>query len=241
MHVLSKRCRKCEQVQPISEFGKDKRSPDGRAPRCRTCRSAYDKALRKRLSEDPDWVQRRREKERAKYAADPERGRERTRRWRSRHPERDAESAKRSREKQLAKDPDYFRRWARENAERHRANSRRSMRKWRRENPEAAKAAKARYRSRHPGRVKAIEREKTYSRRAKMTYSPELAEFMRELVTKPCAYCGATEKITVDHVVPLSRGGKHEQANLAPACFSCNSSKGARTLNEWPGPPSKSD
>lgn len=37
---------------------------------------------------------------------------------------------------------------------------------------------------------------------------------------------------TLDHLVPLSRGGTHEPANVATACLSCNSAKGNRGGNE---------
>lgn len=48
-----------------------------------------------------------------------------------------------------------------------------------------------------------------------------------------CAYCGATDKkLTTDHVTPLSRGGAHSTENVVPACGSCNSRKGKRTLSE---------
>jgi 5-methylcytosine-specific restriction endonuclease McrA len=47
-----------------------------------------------------------------------------------------------------------------------------------------------------------------------------------------CVYCGAPGT-TVDHVVPLARGGYEVESNLVPACGSCNSSKGARLLQEW--------
>lgn len=30
---------------------------------------------------------------------------------------------------------------------------------------------------------------------------------------------------TVDHIVPLSKGGKHERANCRTACYSCNAAK----------------
>lgn len=48
----------------------------------------------------------------------------------------------------------------------------------------------------------------------------------------PCVYCSATPT-SVDHVVPLSRGGTHWEGNLVPACKRCNSSKGTRLLTEW--------
>lgn len=50
-----------------------------------------------------------------------------------------------------------------------------------------------------------------------------------------CAYCGCTipeDKLTVDHVIPVSKGGTDKFANLALACFSCNHRK--RDLLEEP-------
>ncbi|MCC6481353.1 MAG: HNH endonuclease [Sphingomonadaceae bacterium] len=41
-----------------------------------------------------------------------------------------------------------------------------------------------------------------------------------------CAYCGRTDvKLTMDHVVPLAKGGAHALSNIVPACSHCNSSK----------------
>jgi 5-methylcytosine-specific restriction endonuclease McrA len=48
-----------------------------------------------------------------------------------------------------------------------------------------------------------------------------------------CAYCSVEDKLTVDHVVPISRGGLDAPDNVVPACKSCNSSKGAKLLTEW--------
>ncbi len=44
-----------------------------------------------------------------------------------------------------------------------------------------------------------------------------------------CQYCGATpgrDQLTVDHVVPRSRGGDHSWENLVTACKPCNHRKG---------------
>lgn len=48
-----------------------------------------------------------------------------------------------------------------------------------------------------------------------------------------CAYCDKEAKLTLDHVIPLSKGGKHSIDNVVPACLHCNSSKGARTPEQW--------
>lgn len=48
-----------------------------------------------------------------------------------------------------------------------------------------------------------------------------------------CAYCGRkSAHLTVDHVIPVSRGGKHTKNNVVPACKSCNCSKQAKTPEE---------
>lgn len=44
----------------------------------------------------------------------------------------------------------------------------------------------------------------------------------------PCHYCGAPKAGTVDHVIPVSRGGTNDASNLVPACGPCNYSKGGR-------------
>jgi 5-methylcytosine-specific restriction endonuclease McrA len=42
-----------------------------------------------------------------------------------------------------------------------------------------------------------------------------------------CQYCGSTEHpLTIDHVIPRSRGGKTEWTNVVAACVSCNRRKG---------------
>lgn len=48
-----------------------------------------------------------------------------------------------------------------------------------------------------------------------------------------CAYCGESKPLERDHVVPLSRGGRHALANILPACRQCNQSKKDKFLVEW--------
>jgi len=48
-----------------------------------------------------------------------------------------------------------------------------------------------------------------------------------------CQYCGTKEGVmTVDHVIPKTRGGKDDWTNLVCACVKCNNKKGNRTLKE---------
>ncbi len=50
-----------------------------------------------------------------------------------------------------------------------------------------------------------------------------------------CQYCHKTfptEKLTIDHVFPKSRGGKKTWTNLVASCKKCNQKKGCRTPSE---------
>ena len=52
-----------------------------------------------------------------------------------------------------------------------------------------------------------------------------------------CQYCGATRNLTLDHVLPRSRGGDSGWTNLLTACSRCNHKKGDRTPEEANMPP----
>lgn len=59
------------------------------------------------------------------------------------------------------------------------------------------------------------------------------AVMLRDAYT--CQYCGATpgrQLLTVDHVVPRSRGGAHDWSNLVTACTRCNQKKGSLLPDE---------
>lgn len=47
-----------------------------------------------------------------------------------------------------------------------------------------------------------------------------------------CAYCGFHKNLTIDHVIPRSRGGGNSWENLVTCCYRCNSKKGDRTPAE---------
>lgn len=42
--------------------------------------------------------------------------------------------------------------------------------------------------------------------------------------------------LEIDHVVPLFRGGEHDESNMVFACARCNGSKSYKLLSEWGGP-----
>ena len=48
-----------------------------------------------------------------------------------------------------------------------------------------------------------------------------------------CVYCGSTENLSVDHLIPRIKGGADTVENLVCSCKSCNSSKGKKDLMTW--------
>jgi 5-methylcytosine-specific restriction endonuclease McrA len=52
---------------------------------------------------------------------------------------------------------------------------------------------------------------------------------IKEFYCHCCAYCGKRpDKLTIDHVVPIVKGGHHTASNIVPACATCNHRKHAR-------------
>jgi len=58
----------------------------------------------------------------------------------------------------------------------------------------------------------------------------------RRLAKGVCQYCGrrtAPGELTMDHVVPISRGGKTSKGNVVPCCKECNNAKKQLLPIEW--------
>lgn len=155
---------------------------------------------------------------------DPEAHRAYQRTWaaqaHNRARKRETEKARRSR------DPDH---------------ARARLQLWRERNREHFNASAADYRARNAKRVReqkrCSEQKRRASRRTSTRHAPtaaELAELTAPGVT--CFYCESAPATSVDHFIPLARGGAHELSNLVGACQSCNSSKGAKLPDvEWKG------
>jgi 5-methylcytosine-specific restriction endonuclease McrA len=58
----------------------------------------------------------------------------------------------------------------------------------------------------------------------------------RRLAKGACHYCGrafAPRELTMDHIVPISRGGRTTKGNVVPCCKECNNAKKQLLAMEW--------
>jgi 5-methylcytosine-specific restriction protein A len=76
-----------------------------------------------------------------------------------------------------------------------------------------------------------VRREKARARELRAS-----AWWKRRLGRERCGYCGRptpSRELTMDHRVPLVRGGRSVRSNLVPACRTCNAAKKYLLPVEW--------
>jgi len=154
-------------------------------------------------------------------------------------------------QKKLEVDPDYFNResrerraknpekvraykneWRSNNLDTSRESARKSAQKSRLENPEKHLEYQRNYRIKNKEKSvinKQIRRIRVYKGGSFLIFDIEL----KRLYGMPCVYCGSKDNIEIDHVLPLSRGGRNSIGNMQPLCMTCNRSKGNKTMMEW--------
>ena len=91
---------------------------------------------------------------------------------------------------------------------------------WRKNNPEITKAQKQ------------TRRAKKYGNGGSYT-----AKEWRDLCDKygnKCLCCGKETKLTIDHVIPVTKGGTSYIENIQPLCFSCNRHKSTKIIDYRP-------
>lgn len=187
--MTEKRCGRCKESKPRTEFGSARNRPDGLYCYCRACaRVAAQADYRKHRDRALAYAKERRRL--PEVAA-------------SRH-----ERAKRdyweNRESHLA----HAKQWLLDNKDRRRAY----IKGWNAQNRAKVREYQERYK-----RLKRGATEHTLTTR---TWGLLQAVFRGK-----CVYCGDQPGREQDHVVPLSKGGRHSHDNVVPACRHCNATK----------------
>lgn len=241
--VFTKRCSKCGEIKPESEFAKGRHNKDGLQCWCRSCNTENK---RKHREEHPEAAA---EYRRRYREANREAIAESQRRHREKHPEVVLESKRKYREANREAILEGQRRYREANREALAEKERRR----RKEHPEISKEIQRKYRKEHP--VARAEYQRKYReahreyyaawmrcRRAREAgnggyYPMEHMEITWKVFGKECAYCGDTiGPFHLDHFVPIALGGPTTIENMVVTCARCNISKSAKPPQDWLAP-----
>lgn len=226
--MKTKRCNSCGNEKPFDAFYNDASKKDGHSSFCRDCRKKSSRAY---YADNKDTVKVQQKQYRASHKAqicaqkrrwrdaNLDYARSKSREWNRNHKERRYQTFVQWREKNRKHLRDY-------------------ARSWRDLNREAYISYQRAYRKQNPHIIlNAVNK-----RRAKIGKFADLTkhEWFNLMVQYEwrCFYCSRvlTDKTrTVDHIIPISRGGRHHMANLIPCCRDCNRKKNARIYPVWCG------
>jgi 5-methylcytosine-specific restriction endonuclease McrA len=109
-----------------------------------------------------------------------------------------------------------------------------SHREWYQQNRDKAIAATKRWSEANPERVALTSRLKKQRRRAAGVLTAAEWRLILALHGHRCLSCGSDGPLTIDHVIPVSKGGPNTAANVQPLCGPCNSSKATKTIDYRP-------
>lgn len=159
---------------------------------------------------------------------------ENCRAWRAKNKERVAELNRMFYQENRQKRLEYHRSYRQKNKD----YFKEAMKKFKRDNPSYHREQNRRWARAHPEKI----RLRTLARKARHrgnggTFTTHEWEFLKRHYNFTCLRCGLQEpeiKLTVDHIVPLSKGGRHSVENIQPLCRSCNSIKQAQTIDYRP-------
>lgn len=230
---MNKTCPRCKRELPIDAFCKNRSRKDGLAAYCRECNSVYFKELNK--SEKHKLVVAKWREENA------DRIREQNR-IRMRAYSKTENGRKYQREYQKSeKYKAWLKNYRKEDAqhEKHRLNNAKpeavAQRKAHQSTPEFKEKRRA-YRQSEKGKqaiATAAHNRRAIERGLPKSLTTKQWRLMLSMYDGRCAYCGSTDGIQQDHVVPVCRGGGTTFSNVVPACKTCNMSKKDKPLLKW--------
>lgn len=73
------------------------------------------------------------------------------------------------------------------------------------------------------------------NRKVKQSISNRIKKAVFERDKYRCQACDTHLNLSVDHIVPESKGGESVMSNFQTLCLNCNRSKGVKTMSEWQG------
>ena len=118
---------------------------------------------------------------------------------------------------------EYNRKYRENNPDKEREHTR----KWRENNPDKARESTRKWRERNPDRARAFANRRR-ARVAEVSVTTVTDREIERIYASPCAHAHLGDcdgPMHLDHIIPLSRGGRHAIGNLQPLCRFHNQSK----------------
>jgi len=157
------------------------------------------------------------------------------REWRKNNPERNRENARRYRKRNGAKYLERHARQMREYRERHPERAALSVKRSYAKNPEMVEAKERRFRYSERGKLNSRlrrQRRRALEKQAEGSFTTVEWLHVKRQQNNQCAHCRIVADLTIDHILPLNRGGSNYISNIQGLCLSCNSRKQDRLETE---------
>lgn len=168
------------------------------------------------------------------YHANKDSAREANRAWCAANREKRLEHRRKSYWK--TRDPEAIRARAKRKRLENPEINRRGTKAWREKNRDKMRALVSAWAKANPDKIQAGQATRRALKKstADGTVTAKAWAALKSAANNRCTYCGETfVRLTMDHVIPLSRGGTHTLSNIVPACSSCNSRKNTKLLAEF--------
>jgi len=207
-----KRCPKCGQGKPLSEFNKNRSRPDGLQTYCRPCQRASGAASDAKH----------RDGRRAYYRANRAQIIARATAWNRANIERRREIVNAYNTRNRPRAHAYY--------IAHRDTIKQHVQSWRETHRESYRKHRRDYRLRYPEKHAEKQRRRNARKRGSVFERVDYAAIL-ERDGSVCHICGrevASADMSFDHVIPLARGGSHTADNIKVAHMLCNVRKGVR-------------
>ena len=107
--------------------------------------------------------------------------------------------------------------------------------KWKNENKEKVNETQKKWVAANREKVLLHARNGDFRRRLRIVEAGKFSVTSKDLLrilSKPCYHCGLSSE-HIDHIIPLSRNGRHSIGNLAGMCAKCNMSKRSKFYAEF--------
>lgn len=101
---------------------------------------------------------------------------------------------------------------------------------WAEQNPDKVRLAKREWKRRNPDSNRKYKSARRQRERIDRYTEAEWLQLL-ERYNHQCLGCGATDRLSADHVVPLALGGSNDISNIQPLCIPCNSKKGVKVID----------